>query len=461
MTKLMSTDVAPSRTALPIELIKSPFVRFAKMEAAGGILLLASTFAALVWANSPWEQTYHSMWSAQVDVGLGHFVLSETRHQWINDGLMAVFFFLVGLEIKREVLIGELSSLKQAAFPLIAAVGGTIVPALMYVGLNHGSFALKGWGIPMATDIAFALGVLALLGDRVPVSLKIFVTALAIVDDIIAVLVIALFYTAEIHFLSLAAGLAGVALSFGLNLLGVRKPGVYAFLGICVWCAVLKSGVHATVAGVLFAFTIPARTYIDRAQFLKQGRWLFDRFEAAQPNSFQEQAAIHTLETQCELIQSPLHRIEHGLQPWVAFLVMPIFAFSNAGVHILGNVLAAATNSVSMGVALGLFVGKPIGISLFAWLATKAKIATQPSAVSWAQIIGSSWLCGIGFTMSLFIATLAFGEGHLLDMSKIGTLAASLAAAICGSLFLLGKFGHVPRAVPDGEAQAAPTEIRH
>jgi Na+:H+ antiporter, NhaA family len=452
----MSTDIRPSRTVLPIEVIKSPFVRFARMEAAGGILLLASTFAALVWANSPWEQTYHSMWTTQVDVGLGRFVLSETRHQWINDGLMAVFFFLVGLEIKREVLIGELSSLKQAAFPLIAAVGGTIVPALMYVGLNHGSFAIKGWGIPMATDIAFALGVLALLGERVPVSLKVFVTALAIVDDIIAVLVIALFYTAQIHLLSLAAGLAGVALSFGLNLLGVRKPGVYAFLGICVWCAVLKSGVHATVAGVLFAFTIPARTYIDRNHFLQQSRWLLDRFEAARPDSFQEHAAIHTLETQCELVQSPLHRIEHSLQPWVAFVVMPVFAFSNAGVHILGNVMAAAKSSVSLGVALGLFVGKPIGISLFAWLAAKSKLATQPTAVSWAQIFGGSWLCGIGFTMSLFIATLAFGEGNLLDLSKIGTLAASVAAAICGSLFLMGKVSRPSQPLPQEGAEVAP-----
>jgi NhaA family Na+:H+ antiporter len=440
MKSLMSVETPPSRTILPIEVITSPFVRFARMEAAGGILLLVSTFAALVWANSPWEQSYHAIWSTQVDVGFGRFFLSETRHQWINDGLMSVFFFLVGLEIKREVLIGELSTLKQAAFPLIAAVGGTIVPALVYISLNHGSIAHKGWGIPMATDIAFALGVLALLGDRVPVSLKIFVTALAIVDDIIAVLVIALFYTAQIHFLSLAAGLAGVALSFGLNLLGVRKPAVYAFLGLCVWGAVLKSGVHATVAGVMFAFTIPARTYIDRAHFLKQGRWLFDRFETARPDSFEEQAAIHTLETQCELIQSPLHRIERSLQPWVAFVVMPVFAFSNAGVHILGQVAAAATNSVSLGVALGLFVGKPIGISLFAWLAAKAKVATQPNAVSWAQIFGGSWLCGIGFTMSLFIATLAFGEGVVLDLSKIGTLAASVAAATCGSLFLLGKF---------------------
>src|SRR5580700_341910 len=442
MKSLMSADTPHSRTILPIEVITSPFVRFARMEAAGGILLLASTFAALVWANSPWEHSYHEIWSAQLVVGFGRFSLAETRHEWINDGLMAVFFFLVGLEIKREVLIGELSSLKQAAFPLIAAVGGTIVPALIYLSLNHSGIAHKGWGIPMATDIAFALGVLALLGDRVPVSLKIFVTALAIVDDIIAVLVIALFYTAHIHFFSLALGLAGVALSFGLNLLGVRKPAVYAFLGLCVWGAVLKSGVHATVAGVMFAFTIPARTYIDRAHFLKQGRWLFDQFEAARPDSFEAHAAIHSMETQFALVESPLQRIEHFLHPWVAFVVMPVFAFSNAGVHILGQVAAAATNSVSLGVALGLFVGKPIGISLFAWLAAKAKVATQPNAVSWAQIFGGSWLCGIGFTMSLFIATLAFGEGAVLDLSKIGTLAASVAAATCGSLFLLGKFAH-------------------
>jgi NhaA family Na+:H+ antiporter len=243
-------------------------------------------------------------------------------------------------------------------------------------------------------------------------------------------------------------------------MLGVRKPAIYALLGICVWAAVLKSGVHATVAGVLFAFTIPARTYIDRAHFLKQGRWLLDRFEAARSDSFEEHAAIHTLETQCDLIQSPLHRIEHSLQPWVAFFVMPVFAFSNAGVHILGNVTAAATNSVSLGVALGLFVGKPIGISLFAWLAAKARLATQPSAVSWGQIFGGSWLCGIGFTMSLFIATLAFGEGSLLDMSKIGTLAASVCAAICGSLFLLGRFGRAPRPLPEDGVQAASAELR-
>ena len=457
----MSTDVPPSRTALPIEVIKSPFVRFAKMEAAGGILLLASTFAALVWANSPWEHTYHAMWTTQVDVGFGRFVLSETRHQWINDGLMAVFFFLVGLEIKREVLIGELSSLKAGRFPVDRSGGRDDRSGPHVRRLNHGTLAVKGWGIPMATDIAFALGVLALLGDRVPVSLKIFVTALAIVDDIIAVLVIALFYTAEIHFLSLAAGLAGVALSFGLNLLGVRKPASLRVSGDLRLGAVLKSGVHATVAGVLFAFTIPARTYIDRSHFLKQGRWLLDRFEAARPDSFEEHAAIHTLETQCELIQSPLHRIEHGLQPWVSL-------FCDAGVRLLkrrsthSRKCCGGSKEFSQpGRGTRTFRGKAFGISLFAWLAAKARLATQPSAVSWGQIFGGSWLCGIGFTMSLFIATLAFGEGSLLDLSKIGTLAASVAAATCGSLFLLGKFGYVPRPLPEDGAQVAPVGLEH
>jgi Na+:H+ antiporter, NhaA family len=437
---MMSQDVRVSSSiALPIDVIASPFVRFAKLEAAGGILLAVGTMAALFWANSRWEASYHALWDTQLVVGFGRVFLSESRHEWINDGLMSIFFFLVGLEIKREVLIGELSSLRQAAFPFIAALGGTIVPALVYTLVAHGTDAEKGWGVPMATDIAFSLGVLALLGNRVPVSLKIFVTALAIVDDIIAVLVIAVFYTAHIHLVSLAAGLILVAVSFGVNLLGVRKPAVYAVIGICVWFAMLKSGVHATVAGVLLAFTIPARTYLDRDHFLSRCRGLLDRFEAAPCNSHEAHAAIHTLVAQCELVESPLHRIEHALQPWVSFLVMPLFAFANAGVRIWGNVLAAVTHPVSIGVALGLFVGKPLGIWLFARLSVITRMATAPAQVSWGKILGASWLCGIGFTMSLFIATLAFGDGDLLTMSKIGTLAASLGAGICGSIFLLRR----------------------
>jgi Na+:H+ antiporter, NhaA family len=436
----MSERLQASRTtSLPIQTLISPFVRFAKIESASGIVLLASTVAALVWANSPWAHSYHALWSRQIPIGFGWLVLSETLQQWVNDGLMAIFFFLVGLEIKREVLIGELSSIRHAAFPFIAAVGGTLVPALIYLLITRGSEAQKGWGIPMATDIAFALGVLSLLGNRVPVALKIFVTALAIVDDILAVLVIAVFYADKIQVISLAAGLAGVVLSFGINLLGVRKPAIYAVIGVGVWIAMLKSGVHATVAGVLLAFTIPARTYVDRDLFIAKGRWLLKAFEDALPNSFQAHAAIHTLEAQCELIESPLHRIEHYLQPWISFLIMPLFALANAGVHILGNLLPAVTDSVSLAVALGLFVGKPLGISLFAWTSAKLQLATPPSELSWREILGASWLCGIGFTMSLFVADLAFGSGHMLDMSKIGTIFASIAAGMCGGAFLLRR----------------------
>ncbi len=270
-------EFSPTRRQ-PIEVLTSPFVRFAQMEAAGGILLFLATVAALIWANSPWEPSYHTLWDTHITVGFGRFALTETRHEWINDGLMSIFFFMVGLEIKRELLIGELSSLRQAAFPFFAAVGGAIVPALIYLALTFGGGGTRGWGIPMGTDIAFTLGVLALLGSRIPVSLKVFVTALAIVDDIIAVLVIALFYTERIQVFSLVVGLICVALSFAANLLGIRKPAVYAAIGVVLWVAILKSGIHATVAGVLLAFTIPARTSMDHDLFLRRGRWLLDKF---------------------------------------------------------------------------------------------------------------------------------------------------------------------------------------
>lgn len=436
----MSGDFQPSQTAsLPIDVLTSPFVRFAKMEAASGIILLAGMSAALVWANSPWAESYYAIWNTPVTLGFGQLALTETRHEWINDGLMAIFFFLVGLEIKREVLIGELSSLRQAAFPLIAAIGGAILPALFYLSIAHSGAVVKGWAIPMATDIAFVLGVLAILGNRIPVSLKIFVTALAIADDLIAVLVIAVFYTDRIQVVSLALGFAGVALCFGANLLGVRKPAIYTIIGIGVWYAVLKSGVHATVAGVLLAFAIPARTYVDRESFVKRSRWLIDRFEAALPNSSEAHSAVHMMESQLELVESPLHRIEHSLHPWISFAIMPLFAFANSGVRIFGNVAAAARHPVSLGIVLGLFIGKPLGIWLFARMAVVSRLATAPPEFSWEAGFGAACLSGIGFTMSLFIAGLAFGDGALLDMSKIGTMAASLAAGICGSMILLRR----------------------
>jgi Na+:H+ antiporter, NhaA family len=428
----------------PIDIITSPFTRFARMEAAGGILLLVATAAALVWANSQWELSYHQIWYAQATITLGHVSLSESRHEWVNDGLMSIFFFLVGLEIKRELLIGELSTFRQAAFPFIAAIGGSVVPAVIYIALNKGGVGANGWGIPMATDIAFALGVLALLGSRIPVALKVFVAALAIVDDIFGVLVIALFYTHHISLGALGFAFAGMAVSFVANWIGVRSPAVYAVIGVGVWLAVLNSGVHATIAGILLAFTIPARNSIDKEEFLRQSRSLLDQFENHDINSAQAHHAIHLLEQKCEMIESPLHRIEHALQPWVAFLIMPIFAFANAGVHILGKIGAAVSHPITLGVLFGLLLGKPLGITLFARLAALTGIASRPASVSWGEIFGASWLCGIGFTMSLFIASLALGDGDMLDMSKIGTLAASIGAGCIGSLLLLWRGKSLP-----------------
>ena len=428
----------------PIDIITSPFTRFARMEAAGGILLLVATAAALLWANSPWEHSYHEIWFTQATITLGPVSLSESRHEWVNDGLMSIFFFLVGLEIKRELLIGELSSFRQAAFPFMAAIGGSIVPAVIYFALNKGGPGANGWGIPMATDIAFALGVLALLGSRIPVALKVFVAALAIVDDIFGVVVIALFYTQHISLWALVLAFVGVAVSFTANWMGIRSPAVYAVIGICVWIAVLNSGVHATIAGVLLAFTIPARNSLDKAEFLHQSRGLLDQFEANDINSAKAHHAIHLLEQKCEMIESPLHRIEHALQPWVSFMIMPIFAFANAGVPIFGKVGAAMTHPVTLGVLFGLLFGKPLGITLFARLAAKTGLGSRPASVTWGEIFGASWLCGIGFTMSLFIASLALGDGDLLDMSKIGTLGASIAAGGIGSALLLRRSNALP-----------------
>ena len=420
----------------PIEVITSPFVRFASMEAAGGIVLLASTILAIVWSNSPWRHLYQQFFETDVSLGFGKFILTENRHEWINDGLMSIFFFLVGLEIKREILVGELSSLRKAAFPFMAALGGMVVPALIYVAIVHHPDYRSGWAIPLSTDIAFTLGLLTFFGSRIPITLRVFVTALAIVDDIFAVAVIAIFYSNDIHYISLAIGVACVLLSAVMNMLGVRKPAVYAVIGVVVWWAVLKSGVHATVAGILLAFTIPARNFLEKSEFLKQGRWLLDRLEGAEPNSFEEHSVIHTLETNVQLVESPLHRIEHELQPWISFLVMPLFALANAGVDVTHNITGAAKHPVSFGILFGLFVGKPAGIFLFSLVAARTGIAMVPEGVSWRQILGAGWLCGIGFTMSLFIAGLAFEDETLLSVSKIAILAASLVSGVFGCLVL-------------------------
>ena len=419
-----------------------PFQQFAHEASAGGIVLLACTVLALIWANSPWASSYVHLWEQKITVGSPGWGLSLSLHHWINDGLMAVFFFVVGLEIKREFLVGELASVRQAAFPMAGAVGGMVVPALIYVAFNAGGEGAAGWGIPMATDIAFALGVLALLGSGVPLALKVFLAALAIVDDIGAVLVIALFYSGELSTTALGWAGAIMALLVLANLGGVRNPVPYALLGLVLWAAVLESGIHATVAGVLLALTIPSRTRIDAGEFSRRAREALAGFESAsRPGATvltdaDQQAALRDIERLCEAAQAPLLKLETKLHGVVAFGIMPLFALANAGVRLEGPLGQVITDPIAMGIVLGLAVGKPLGITLLAWLAVRIGLAARPAGVSWMAVHAVSWLAGIGFTMSLFIGSLAFASEGPLLAAKIGILAGSLLAGVVGALLL-------------------------
>ena len=417
----------------------SPFQEFFRTEAAGGALLVACASAALAVANSPWADAYHAVWSTHVgiSVGSGH-ALGLTVHQWINDGLMAVFFLLVGLEIKREVRAGELASPRQAALPIAAALGGMAIPALTYALANGGGAAMRGWAIPTATDIAFALGVLALVAPNAPRGLKVFLAALAIVDDMGAVLMIAVFYTRDIVWGAL--GIAGLFLLVlvTLNWLRVRSLTPYLLLGLGLWFFVHQSGVHATIAGVLLAFTIPTRTRINATEFSTQARDLLDHFERTETGdllvltSKGQQDAIVGLERASEAVTAPLLRLEHALHGFSAYVVMPLFAFSNAGVHLGG----AAPDGVTLAVFLGLTIGKPLGITGAAVAAVRLRLASLPAGVTWPLLHGCAWLGGIGFTMSLFIAGLAFPGSALLDSAKVGILAGSVSAAVAGAVII-------------------------
>jgi len=426
----------------PIEKFLRPFQAFLHAEASGGILLLICTVIALVWANSPFAENYFNLWHTYISIHISDFVLSYSLHHWINDGLMAIFFFVVGLEIKREFLVGELSSARKAALPVAGALGGMLFPALLYALFNSGTPGSSGWGIPMATDIAFVIGILALLGPKVPVVLKVFVIALAIADDIGAVLVIAIFYTAEISFLSLLVGAGFILLLIAANILGIKNLLIYTLLGIGLWLAFLFSGVHATVAGVLLAFTIPAAARIDSKKFMEDGEKLLKDFDDAGEeveSTFTNEErliAAQALEKNCKKVMTPLSRLESGLHPWVSFFIMPLFALANAGVSIGDDFISSLTNPVSIGIITGLFLGKQVGIFVFSWLSVKLKIAAKPEEVSWAKIYAAGILAGIGFTMSLFIANLAFTEAALLDISKVGILSASLISGIAGFIIL-------------------------
>ncbi|CAA9555115.1 MAG: Na+/H+ antiporter NhaA type, partial [uncultured Thermomicrobiales bacterium] len=360
-----TTAPAPSERETPLQRVLYPLTAFMHAEAAGGIVLILCALAALVWANSPWADAYASLWATKITIG----PLSETLLHWINDGLMAVFFFVVGLEIKREVLVGELASPRQAALPIAAALGGMVAPALFYAAVNLGGAGLAGWGIPMATDIAFALGVLALLGRRAPTGLKVFLTALAIVDDLGAVLIIALFYTAAVSWAALGVAAAFLAALVGANRLHVRHPLAYATLGIGLWAAFLASGVHATIAGVLLALTIPARTRVDTGEFFRAAHRVLHDFDRAGEEGADlltnagQQAALAELEDLAEGVQTPLQRLEHALHPWVAFVIVPLFALANAGVALGGGLGAALREPVTLGVVAGLLFGKQLGVT--------------------------------------------------------------------------------------------------
>ncbi|MEA2593679.1 MAG: Na+:H+ antiporter, NhaA family [Thermomicrobiales bacterium] len=432
---------------------------FLHNQAFGGILLLACALAALAWANSPWDDAYNRLWNAKLAIGTDRVHLDLSLRHWVNDGLMALFFVVVGLEIKRELLVGELASPRRAALPAIAALGGVLVPAGIYLAVNAGHAGSEGWGVPMATDIAFALGVLALLGDRVPVALKVFLTALAIVDDIAAVLVIALFYTGDVSWSALGVASAFLLALIGASRLGVRSLAIYGLLGIGLWAAVHESGVHATIAGVLLALTIPALTRIDPVAFVARGRAILDEFDRAGPDresiltNGTRQEALAELEDAVEGVGAPLQRLEHALHPLVAFVIVPLFALANAGVQIDGDLARTLGNRVTVGIVLGLVLGKQIGITLFVWLATRVGLTTLPAGTSWRQIYGASWLAGIGFTMSLFVADLAFAganESSLLTAAKLGILLASLIAGIAGWL-VLSRWSLVAR--PDERSQ--------
>ncbi|PRY07424.1 sodium/proton antiporter (NhaA family) [Pontibacter ummariensis] len=425
-----------------------PLQQFIQAESFSGILLMFVTVLALAWANSPWADTYAKTWNTPFTIALGEFGLTKAAILWINDGLMAIFFFVVGLEIKREVLMGELSSLKNAAFPVVAAIGGMAVPALIYVLFNYNTAGISGWGIPMATDIAFALGILTLLGNRVPLSLKLFLVAFAIVDDIGAVLVIALFYTAEVNFTFLIGALVVFAFLMIMSGLRVHSIWLYILLGILMWVLFLKSGVHATIAGILLAATIPARSKITEAEFVSSTNDLLTDLEAlytpapgqvAAADDMEEeqyQAAVYTIEDNCEEALSPLHRLEHSLHPWVAYAIMPIFALANAGIFIDASLTSGFSNSVSWGIVLGLVLGKPVGIILFTWLASVTGLVSKPPSFRWMQVVGAGLLGGIGFTMSIFIANLAFAGSPFLAQAKLAILSASFVAGITAYLLL-------------------------
>lgn len=428
-----------------------PIKSFIDKQTSVGLLLIFSALLAVIFANSPWHSFYSEIWEQRISIGLNDFVIEKNLLHWINDGLMSFFFFMVGLELKREIIEGHLASVRGAVLPVAAALGGMLLPALVFYWLNSGTEAVSGWGIPMATDIAFALGILYLLGNRVPLSLKVFLTAIAIVDDMGAVLVIALFYTSEISTENLILAGFFLLILFTANQMGIRSTWFYAILGIGgLWMAVLLSGIHATIAAVMVAFTIPNSKRIDTPIFIRKARWLTNEVRKSYTISYNREGGdsdpevVSGIEKFSLLTQDaipPLQRLEHALYPFVSFVVLPLFAFANAGVRIDTSSLDILFNPVTIGVGLGLIVGKFFGILLFTKLMVLLKISSLPTGVQWKHIYGIGFLGAIGFTMSLFITELAYERTLYLTQAKTGILSASVIAGVAGYLYLK-RFTH-------------------
>jgi len=418
----------------PIDRLVGPFTRFLHVEAASGIVLLLFTAAALALANSPLAEGFLSIWKTPLGIEVGDFQLSHSLKHWINDGLMAVFFFVIGLEVKREIVLGELRDIRRAALPIAAAIGGMVVPAAIYLSLQAGQPAERGWGIPMATDIAFVVGCMAVLGSRIPHGLRVLILSLAIADDIGAILVIAIGYTEAIHWGVLAWGVAGIAGVSVLARLGVRSFGIYTVLGAGIWFAFHESGIHATIAGVVIGLMTPARAYLSESLF---GQILSQATQVVRGGGFESLSdragRVRRFQRAARELISPVEYLERSLHPWVAFLIMPVFAFANAGVPFE---LSDLGDPVALAVGISLVVGKPLGIVAFSALAVRLGLARLPEGVGWGALAGGGCLAGIGFTMALFIADLAL-DGAALNAAKVGILAGSAVAAIAGVAILI------------------------
>lgn len=441
----------PPRPVLAVRLIR-PFRQFADWQAGGGVTLLVAAAIAMAIANSAWHGPVEAFWETPLALSFGGGVFALSLREWISDGLMAIFFLLVGLEIKSEMLVGELSTVRTASVPLAAALGGMIVPALIYTAFNHSSPGAAGWGIPTATDIAFALGVLALIGSRVPAALTVFLAALAIADDLGAVIIISLFYghTPDASWLLYAAGF--VAVLIAANVAGVAWKSVYALLGIGLWYCVLRSGVHSTVAGVALALIIPARSRIEPARFEEEARQRLEEFALATGEDDRpvlsnggQQSALAAFESAVEDAQPPLAQLRRILHVPVNFCIMPLFALANAGVTFseTSQGTPSLIGPVSLGVSLGLIFGKPIGILVATWIATRFG-AVLPAGASWSTIAGVACLAGIGFTMSLFVSGLAFPGSPLIAQAKVGIVIASLVAGVVGAAVVWWSTRPVP-----------------